>query len=181
MVWNFTSEKLQNPEKFIKIFGKDELSPDISRETQITAMCWSLVQGDSVPTGGQEGLWSWERSDRVHAEPENQPVPVLSAFVCKEKYWKQKWSHLEGMKELPLRVIQKKTTRNQGCHRKRMRKIAEWAMTRWAIKEEMQCTNAFANEGWTYHGHYAIPCTISTALKAYCDRRSQKPRTNFTH
>lgn len=28
------------------------------------------------------------------AEPENQSVAVLSAFVCKEKYWKQKWSHL---------------------------------------------------------------------------------------
>lgn len=28
------------------------------------------------------------------AEPENQPVPVLSAFVCKEKHWKQNWTHL---------------------------------------------------------------------------------------
>lgn len=28
------------------------------------------------------------------AELENQPVPVLSALVCKEKHWKLKWMHL---------------------------------------------------------------------------------------
>lgn len=101
MFWNFASEKVWSPEKFIKVFGEDKLSPDNSRETQIPAMCWGPVWDDRAVFNRAQCLLQGGKISRTEskvtesmAEPENQPVPVLSALVCEEKYWKQKWTHL---------------------------------------------------------------------------------------
>lgn len=176
--WNFTSENGQNPEKFIKIFGKDQLTPDNSRETQITAMCWGLVWADSAlfnraqcPLQGGKVSVTESKVAEFMAEPENQPVPVSSALVCKEKHWKPKWTHLvrdEGSKRdqeadySKIRLSQEEDKEDRQLSGPR---------THWGIEEEMQYTNGFVNEGQTYHGHYPIPCTISSALKVYYDRK----------
>ena len=91
--WNFTSEKVQNPEKLVKYLGKVCCHPGNSRETQITAMCWGLAHAYrdlfntiQYPQGGEKVSGSDNKmtgaastptpATGTAAEPENQPVPV---------------------------------------------------------------------------------------------------------
>jgi len=41
--WNFTPEKVQNPDKLVECLEEVCCHPGNSRETQITAMCWGLA------------------------------------------------------------------------------------------------------------------------------------------
>lgn len=64
VVWNFTSEQLQNPEKLVEYLEKVCCHPGNPKDAQITAVCWfpglclpSTVQYYSASSRGRERLW----------------------------------------------------------------------------------------------------------------------------
>lgn len=62
VLWNFTTEQIQYPEKLLKYLEKVSCDPVNSRETQITgtqcAGAWSIsFKPCDLPSKGREGLW----------------------------------------------------------------------------------------------------------------------------
>ncbi|GAB0189364.1 hypothetical protein GRJ2_001401700 [Grus japonensis] len=115
MVWSFTPEQLQDPDKMVE-YLKGKCCGD-SKETQLTALCWALAtiyqtllesrqhhpEGESRPTGpaaaqapaaGPAAAQTPATSTAATqtpatgtvAEPKDQPIPVSVAPIHKKKY-----------------------------------------------------------------------------------------------
>ncbi|GAB0203616.1 hypothetical protein GRJ2_002827200 [Grus japonensis] len=116
MVWSFTPEQLQDPDKMVGKEMKGKCCGD-SKETQLTALCWALAtiyqtlldrrqhhpEGESRPTGPAAaqtpatgpaaaqtpatGLAAAQTpATGTVAEPKDQPIPVSVAPIHKKKY-----------------------------------------------------------------------------------------------
>ncbi|GAB0195049.1 hypothetical protein GRJ2_001970200 [Grus japonensis] len=95
MVWSFTPEQLQDPDKMVE-YLKGKCCGD-SKETQLTALCWALAtiyqtllesrqhhpEGESRPTGTAA---TQTPATGTVAEPKDQPIPVSVAPIHKKKY-----------------------------------------------------------------------------------------------
>ncbi|GAB0195128.1 hypothetical protein GRJ2_001978100 [Grus japonensis] len=95
MVWSFTPEQLQDPDKMVE-YLKGKCCGD-SKETQLTALCWALAtiyqtllesrqhhpEGESRPTGTAAAQTP---ATGTVAEPKDQPIPVSVAPIHKKKY-----------------------------------------------------------------------------------------------
>ncbi|GAB0189115.1 hypothetical protein GRJ2_001376800 [Grus japonensis] len=98
MVWSFTPEQLQDPEKMVEHL-KGKCSGD-SKETQLNALCWALAtiyptlldsrqhhpEGESGPTGTAA---TQTPATGTAAEPKDQPISVSVAPIHKKKYTKK--------------------------------------------------------------------------------------------
>ncbi|GAB0206804.1 hypothetical protein GRJ2_003146000 [Grus japonensis] len=95
MVWGFTPEQLQDPDKVVEYLkGK---CCGYSKETQLTALCWALAtiyqtlldsrqhhpERESGPTGPAA---TQTPATGAVAEPKDQPIPVSVAPTHKKKY-----------------------------------------------------------------------------------------------
>ncbi|GAB0207867.1 hypothetical protein GRJ2_003252400 [Grus japonensis] len=95
MVWSFTPEQLQDPDKMVE-YLKGKCCGD-SKETQLTALCWALAtiyqtlldsrqhhpEGESGLTGPAAAQTP---ATGTVAEPKDQPIPVSVAPIHKKKY-----------------------------------------------------------------------------------------------
>ncbi|GAB0209297.1 hypothetical protein GRJ2_003395400 [Grus japonensis] len=95
MVWSFTPEQLQDPDKIVEYLK--EKCCGYSKETQLTALCWALAtiyqtlldsrqhhpEGESGPTGTAA---TQAPATGTVAEPKDQPIPVSVAPIHKKKY-----------------------------------------------------------------------------------------------
>ncbi|GAB0203677.1 hypothetical protein GRJ2_002833300 [Grus japonensis] len=115
MVWSFTPEQLQDPDKMVE-YLKGKCCGD-SKETQLTALCWALAtiyqtllesrqhhpEGESRPTGPAAAqapaagtaaaqapatgpAAAQTPATGTVAEPKDQPIPVSVAPIHKKKY-----------------------------------------------------------------------------------------------
>ncbi|GAB0192637.1 hypothetical protein GRJ2_001729100 [Grus japonensis] len=115
MVWSFTPEQLQDPDKMVE-YLKGKCCGD-SKETQLTALCWALAtiyqtllesrqhhpEGESRPTGPAAAqapaagpaaaqtpatgtAATQTPATGTVAEPKDQPIPVSVAPIHKKKY-----------------------------------------------------------------------------------------------
>ncbi|GAB0203200.1 ubiquitin carboxyl-terminal hydrolase 4 [Grus japonensis] len=105
MVWSFTPEQLQDPDKMVE-YLKEKCCGD-SKETQLTALCWALAiiyqtllesrqhhpEGESGPTGPAAAqapatgtAATQTPATGTIAEPKDQPIPVSVAPIHKKKY-----------------------------------------------------------------------------------------------
>ncbi|GAB0189974.1 hypothetical protein GRJ2_001462700 [Grus japonensis] len=115
MVWSFTPEQLQDPDKIVE-YLKGKCCGD-SKETQLTALCWALAtiyqtllesrqhhpEGESRPTGTAAAqapttgpaaaqapatgtAATQTPATGTVAEPKDQPIPVSVASIHKKKY-----------------------------------------------------------------------------------------------
>ncbi|GAB0206634.1 hypothetical protein GRJ2_003129000 [Grus japonensis] len=95
MLWGFTPEQLQDPDKVVEYLkGK---CCGYSKETQLTALCWALAmisqtlldsrqhhpERESGPTGTAA---TQTPATGTVAEPKDQPIPVSVAPTHKKKY-----------------------------------------------------------------------------------------------
>ncbi|GAB0189107.1 hypothetical protein GRJ2_001376000 [Grus japonensis] len=108
MVWSFTPEQLQDPDKMVE-YLKGKCSGD-SKETQLNALCWALAtiyptllesrqhhpEGKSGPSGPAAtqapatGTAATQApATGTVAEPKDQPIPVSVAPIHKKKYTKK--------------------------------------------------------------------------------------------
>ncbi|GAB0206753.1 hypothetical protein GRJ2_003140900 [Grus japonensis] len=104
MVWSFTPEQLQDPDKMVE-YLKDKCCGD-SKETQLTALCWALAtiyqtlldsrqhhpERESRPTGPAAAqapatgtAATQTPATGTAAEPKDQPIPVSVAPIHKKK------------------------------------------------------------------------------------------------
>ncbi|GAB0210099.1 hypothetical protein GRJ2_003475700 [Grus japonensis] len=97
MVWNFTPEQLQKPDKVVEYLkGK---CCGYSKEAQLTALCWALATIYQTLLDSRQHPQGEERENRLTgtvatptlatgsaAEPKNQPVLVSVAPIQKKKY-----------------------------------------------------------------------------------------------
>ncbi|GAB0206560.1 hypothetical protein GRJ2_003121600 [Grus japonensis] len=95
MVWSFTPEQLQDPDKVVE-YLKGKCCGD-SKEAQLTALCWALAtiyqtlldsrqhhpEGESGPTGTAA---TQAPATGTVAEPKDQPIPVSVTPIHKKKY-----------------------------------------------------------------------------------------------
>ncbi|GAB0207260.1 hypothetical protein GRJ2_003191600 [Grus japonensis] len=95
MVWSFTPEQLQDPDKMVE-YLKGKCCGD-SKETQLPALCWALATicqtlldsrqhhpgGEREPTGTTA---TQAPATGTVAEPKDQPIPVSVAPIHKKKY-----------------------------------------------------------------------------------------------
>ncbi|GAB0188949.1 hypothetical protein GRJ2_001360200 [Grus japonensis] len=105
MVWSFTPEQLQDPDKMVE-YLKGKCCGD-SKETQLTALCWALAtiyqtllesrqhhpEGENRPTGPAAAQTpatgpaaAQTPATGTVAEPKDQPIPVSIAPIHKKKY-----------------------------------------------------------------------------------------------
>ncbi|GAB0205214.1 hypothetical protein GRJ2_002987000 [Grus japonensis] len=98
MVWSFTPEQLQDPDKMVE-YLKGKCCGD-SKETQLTVLCWAPAtiyqtlldsrqhhpEGESGPTGPAA---TQAPATGTIAEPKDQPIPVSVAPIHKKKYTKK--------------------------------------------------------------------------------------------
>ncbi|GAB0189130.1 hypothetical protein GRJ2_001378300 [Grus japonensis] len=98
MVWSFTPEQLQDPEKMVEHL-KGKCCGD-SKETQLPVLCWALAtiyqtllesrqhhpEGESGPTGTAA---TQAPATGTVAEPKDQPISVSVAPIHKKKYTKK--------------------------------------------------------------------------------------------
>ncbi|GAB0207652.1 hypothetical protein GRJ2_003230900 [Grus japonensis] len=95
MVWSFTPEQLQDPDKVVEYLkGK---CCGYSKETQLAALCWALAtiyqtlldsrqhhpERESGPTGTAAAQ---APATGTVAEPKDQPIPVSVTPIHKKKY-----------------------------------------------------------------------------------------------
>jgi len=104
VVWNFTYEHLQNPEKLLEYLEKVCCLPGNPKETQTTAVCWDLtclclpssVQHHSASSRGREYLWIWWQCNW----PSNScDRPCSSSKSCTKT---PSWCPCPGLILLPL-------------------------------------------------------------------------------
>ncbi|GAB0202573.1 ubiquitin carboxyl-terminal hydrolase 4 [Grus japonensis] len=97
MVWSFTPEQLQDPDKVVE-YLKGKCCGD-SKETQLTALCWTLATIYQTLLDSRKHHQGEERENRptgtvdtqtpatgTVAEPKDQPIPVSVAPIHKKKY-----------------------------------------------------------------------------------------------
>ncbi|GAB0206468.1 ubiquitin carboxyl-terminal hydrolase 4 [Grus japonensis] len=110
MVWNFTPEQLQDPDKVTEYLTAKCCG--YSKEAQLTTLCWALASIYQTLLNTTQGPQGEERENRLigtaaipamvtgtvatqipvtgsAAEPKNQPVPVSVAPIQKKKYTKK--------------------------------------------------------------------------------------------
>ncbi|GAB0207330.1 hypothetical protein GRJ2_003198600 [Grus japonensis] len=97
MVWGFTPEQLQDPDKMVEYLkGK---CCGYSKETQLAALCWALAMIYQTLLDSRQRHQGKERENRptgtvdtqtpatgTVAEPKDQPVPVSVTPIHKKKY-----------------------------------------------------------------------------------------------
>ncbi|GAB0208869.1 hypothetical protein GRJ2_003352600 [Grus japonensis] len=97
MVWGFTPEQLQDPDKVVEYLkGK---CCGYSKETQLTALCWALAMISQTLLDSRQHHQGGKRENRptgtaaaqtpatgAVAEPKDQPIPVSVAPTHKKKY-----------------------------------------------------------------------------------------------
>jgi len=74
MFFKLTPEQVQNPDKLVKYLQKVCCHPGNSRETQITATCWSLAHAYRAMFNTAQGLKE-ERQGREAAGTATAAVP----------------------------------------------------------------------------------------------------------
>ncbi|GAB0210184.1 hypothetical protein GRJ2_003484200 [Grus japonensis] len=97
MVWSFTPEQLQDPDKMVEYLK--EKCCGYSKETQLTALCWALATIYQTLLDSRQHHQGEERDNRptgtadtqtpatiTVAEPKDQPIPVSVTPVEKKKY-----------------------------------------------------------------------------------------------
>ncbi|GAB0210301.1 hypothetical protein GRJ2_003495900 [Grus japonensis] len=97
MVWSFTPEQLQDPDKVVE-YLKEKCCGD-SKETQLTVLCWALATISQTLLDSRQHHQGEERENRptgtaaaqtpatgTVAEPKDQPIPVSVAPTHKKKY-----------------------------------------------------------------------------------------------
>ncbi|GAB0181635.1 hypothetical protein GRJ2_000628800 [Grus japonensis] len=108
MVWSFTPEQLQDPDKMVEYLK--EKCCGYSKETQLTGLCWALAtiyqtlldsrqhhpERESGPTGSAATqapatgpAAAQAPATGTVAEPKDQPIPVSVAPIHKKKYTKK--------------------------------------------------------------------------------------------
>ncbi|GAB0207631.1 ubiquitin carboxyl-terminal hydrolase 4 [Grus japonensis] len=97
MVWSFTPEQLQDPDKVVEYLkGK---CCGYSKETQLAALCWALATIYQTLLDSRQHHQGEERENRptgtadtqapatgTVAEPKDQPIPVSVTPIHKKKY-----------------------------------------------------------------------------------------------
>ncbi|GAB0210356.1 hypothetical protein GRJ2_003501400 [Grus japonensis] len=110
MVWSFTPEQLQDPDKVVEYLK--EKCCGYSKETQLTMLCWALASIYQTLLDSRQHPQGEERENRptgtvatqtpatdtmatqtlvtgTAAEPKDQPIPVSVAPIHKKKYTKK--------------------------------------------------------------------------------------------